>query len=142
MRLLIMMTLGGLLMACAAQSGRMSASGPVSLADLAGPSWVLTSWDGDPARPVALDLDADGRLSGFSGCNRFTGSARLEGDRLVLDGPMATTRMACLDSAASAMEQRILALLESGPVVRFDGAGRLTLSNPQGQDGLVFSPRP
>lgn len=50
------------------------------------------------ARPVTLDLSvASGqrRASGFSGCNRYTGSYTLK-DGLLSFGPIAGTRMACI----------------------------------------------
>jgi heat shock protein HslJ len=37
----------------------------------------------------------DGRLSGNSGCNRFSATYRQEGEQLVI-GPVASTKMACL----------------------------------------------
>ena len=50
-------------------------------------------------RPVAVRFES-GRLSGFAGCNNFTGSYELEGDRLVI-GPVATTQMACPEPGSS-----------------------------------------
>jgi heat shock protein HslJ len=47
------------------------------------------------ARPPSLRLDSkEGRASGFAGCNRFSGSYQLAGDRLTF-GPLLSTKMAC-----------------------------------------------
>jgi heat shock protein HslJ len=47
------------------------------------------------ARPPTLRLDSkEGRASGFAGCNRFSGSYQLAGDRLTF-GPLLSTKMAC-----------------------------------------------
>ena len=40
-----------------------------------------------------MGCGADGSVSGSAGVNRFSGTARLDGDRLTL-GPLRTTRMA------------------------------------------------
>jgi heat shock protein HslJ len=41
-----------------------------------------------------------GRLSGFAGCNNFSGSYTLEGDQLKI-GPVASTQMACAEPGSS-----------------------------------------
>jgi heat shock protein HslJ len=71
-------------------------------------SWHLTSWkqadgtnraipSGDSGAPITLTLStATGQrhASGFSGCNRYTGSYGLKNGKLSF-GPLAGTRMAC-----------------------------------------------
>ncbi len=65
-----------------------------------GTTWQLTSPGGaageakgaKPAPPTVRF--ADGRASGFSGCNRFTGGFKREGDTLSV-GPLGGTMMAC-----------------------------------------------
>jgi heat shock protein HslJ len=76
-------------------SGGSSTSAP-----LEGTTWQLKELPGvqspeliRPARQVAVRFES-GRLSGFSGCNNFTGSYQLDGDRLAI-GPVASTQMAC-----------------------------------------------
>jgi heat shock protein HslJ/uncharacterized membrane protein len=86
--------------------------------DLVGRYWKLRELAGtavDDTSPLAphLRLLAEGaRFAGATGCNRVTGSYELDGARLRF-GPAATTRMACLDPAASAREQRLLGVLEA-----------------------------
>ena len=76
-----------------------------------------------------LILDAGAkRVSGSSGCNRFTGTYELDGDRIAF-GRMAGTRMAC--SRGMDIEQAFLAALEQakawniamGKLVLFDSNG-------------------
>lgn len=81
---------------------RIPTASGVSAADktLEGVSWRLSGFAGKgpevPAassRPVTARFEA-GRVSGFSGCNNFTGSYKVDGDRVIL-GPLAGTMMAC-----------------------------------------------
>jgi heat shock protein HslJ len=50
-------------------------------------------------RPVTVRFES-GRLSGFAGCNNFSGSYTLEGDQLKI-GPVASTQMACPEPGSS-----------------------------------------
>jgi putative lipoprotein len=64
---------------------------------LGGSDWVVVQMNGNAvqeARVPALKFDRDGRVSGTSGCNRFTGTYT-EKDGGLEFGPLATTRMAC-----------------------------------------------
>lgn len=82
---------------------------------LADTRWQLESLDdAAPAgeAPLTLEFDAAGRVSGSSGCNRFSASYALEGDALRF-GPIASTKMACLDEALMQQEMAYLAALEA-----------------------------
>jgi heat shock protein HslJ len=46
---------------------------------------------------ASLTLDEGGALSGTDGCNRLSGSWRIENDDLVVFDGVASTRMACPD---------------------------------------------
>src|SRR5215218_7183518 len=70
---------------CAASSGGSSID-PVG-------SWGDTS---DTAEP-SLTLDDDGSLTGTDGCNRLSGSWRLEDDDLVYFDAVGSPRRACPD---------------------------------------------
>ena len=72
---------------------------PLSL--LTGKSWALSSLMGSGIDPIkfssgvpTLDFLEGGRLSGFAGCNNFSGGFSLEGTDIKLD-PGAMTRKAC-----------------------------------------------
>jgi heat shock protein HslJ len=70
---------------------------PGAAADTAAASAASGAMPAQNARPITLDLStASGqrRASGFSGCNRYTGSYTLK-DGLLSFGPLAGTRMAC-----------------------------------------------
>ncbi|HEY2594328.1 MAG TPA: META domain-containing protein [Chloroflexota bacterium] len=67
----------------------------------------------------------DGRVSGDTGCNMYSGTYTVSGANLSF-GPLATTRRACLSDAASAQEQAFLAALEATTTFEMNGA-QLTL---------------
>ena len=73
-----------------------------SSAPLLDTTWVLTELANDPVpgptgqREASLRMQSEGHVSGWTGCNRFSGSYVLEG-RLLHFGPLAMTRMACPD---------------------------------------------
>lgn len=80
--------------------------------------WTVASIGGAPSRERAptLQFSADGRASGFAGCNRWTSMAELTGEGLSFPHP-ASTMMACPGDA----EQQERAFLDAlGRVTRFD----------------------
>jgi heat shock protein HslJ len=102
---------------------------------LAGDAAAETNW-----RIVALDngriigepslrFSEDGRISGETGCNRFQATARVEEARLLVEDPVATTRMACPAAALAAQEDAILGLFE----------GEMRLVYDPFTDGLTLS---
>lgn len=81
-------------------SGGMAGDRPVPTAPLTNTYWELkavgdsaVAKTGGEAEPHMILLD-DGRVHGFSGCNRFVGQYRVEGSYLLFDS-MASTKMAC-----------------------------------------------
>lgn len=119
--------------------------------------WDLTSWtdaSGQPravphagengARPLTLDFStANGhrQASGFSGCNRYSGTYDLKDGKLTF-GPLAGTRMACVSGAGAALERPYLDALahiaKSGVQMNPPPALKLTLDDGQ---VLTFSAR-
>ena len=81
------------------------AEAPAVSAGLENATWRLTGLPGQtlPAdkgrNAVTVNFEA-GRVHGFSGCNQFTGSYTLEGEKLVL-GMLGGTMMACPEPAMS-----------------------------------------
>lgn len=71
----------------------------------------VTAWQvaGDSsARPITLQFDAhEKRVSGFSGCNRFSGPYTLDHNQLSF-GALMSTKMACMDNARNKTEQVFL----------------------------------
>jgi heat shock protein HslJ len=82
--------------------------------NLTGTSWKLVELAGKPATSGAggkepfLSFTQDGKVSGFAGCNRFTGSFQNDDHELSFS-PLAATRMACAEGMEQ--ENRFLAML-------------------------------
>jgi heat shock protein HslJ len=87
----------------------------LTLDTLAGKEWVLRAWnvgEAAPNQPEVTLVYQDGRLSGTSGCNRYTTTPKvgdMPGDLTV--GQVVGTRMACPEPQ-SAVEARFLRQLE------------------------------
>ena len=91
-----------------------------------GPNGAATFGGADG--PYVLDASKKGMVS-FAGCNGGSGSATVEGERLVV-GDMAMTEMACTGKdgeALMAFDTWMGAFLSSGPTISVDG-DRLTLT--------------
>jgi heat shock protein HslJ len=117
-------------------------TGRLSLAVLAKTDWVLDAWDiTEPAEKepaVTLAFDA-GRISGTSGCNRYTTGVtdgKAPGELTV--GLFAGTRMACPEPQ-SAVEARFLEQLSGARTFGFM-LGRLMISyiRPSGSRGTML----
>ncbi|MGJ7491038.1 META domain-containing protein [Variovorax sp. ZT4R33] len=67
--------------------------------------------DADPRRDAQLQFDG-ARVSGSGGCNRISGGYERTGHRLKI-GPIAATRMACIEPERSAMETNFLIALQA-----------------------------
>jgi heat shock protein HslJ len=95
-----------------------------------GKRWVA-SIDGvtDPKQLPRLEFAADGRVSGYTGCNALSGKWRMEGGAVRL-GALAVTKRGCLGPAGDA-ERRVLAAVNEKSHVSVEN-GRLVL---QGTDG-------
>lgn len=106
---------------------------PLSL--LTGKSWALSSLMGSgvdlgkfPSGVPTLDFLEGGRLSGFAGCNNFSGGFSLEGTGIKLD-PGAMTRKACQgsgeDEVISAINRVKNFKVEKEKLTLLDGATEL-----------------
>ncbi len=111
-----------------------------------GATWRLTQLPGKDAsalasssRPLTVRFEG-GRISGFSGCNRFVGGYALDRDRVTI-GPLAGSMMACGEQA-TALEKAVLGGLAG--THRFAVAGgSLTLTAESGAVlGLRAEPPP
>ena len=109
--------------------------------ELPGSSWTLAELNGEEPvgdiPPSITFTDADS-VTGSTGCNTFNGEVTIEGTELTF-GPMATTRMACTDPAASDQEQAFLVAMESVTGYTLDSEGRLVL---EGDAALTFEVAP
>lgn len=101
---------------------------PLPTAELYGRKWQATSLGGktlDTDNPPWLSFSEDGRVQGFAGCNRFTGSYSYQQERLDV-GPLAMTRMACRD--ASDTEKAVVDTLNRVSKAAIEG-DQMTLSH-------------
>lgn len=97
---------------------------------LVGTSWTVESIGGvivDDANPTMLF--APEGLSGNAGCNTYSGTFRTEGGEIVI-GPLATTKMACLDAALQAQETIFLGALGDATTWEQTPDGKLILGGP------------
>lgn len=100
-------------------------------------AWILTAVAGSPAvggAPLELHLGTDGIVSGYGGCNRYSGSFKVSRETLYF-GPLAMTERACLEDASNAQESRIVSTLSGTVAYGFNEAGELVLT---GGDGTVL----
>lgn len=103
-------------------------------------SWTVAALMGSPVAvppESTLTLHPDGAVSGNGGCNRFTGTAAIDGEAIAF-GPLAATRMACAPPAME-REQRYFEALEAAERWRLDG-GRLVLEGGSGTVVLEAEP--
>lgn len=103
------------LSACTTPSGTTGRAPP----ELAGTQWLVVEIDG--RRPLGGDLTAsfsvDGRISGDSGCNQFSGPYIQDGST-VRFGELLSTRRACVDTDRQQQESHMLRILDGDTVVR------------------------
>ncbi len=111
---------------------------PAPAATLEGASWRLAALPGQtvPAGNGAPTARFEGgRVSGFSGCNRFTGGYTVDRDRLTI-GNLAGTMRACPEPAM-ALEKAFLAALSGAQAANVEGR-RLSLTPAAGGAPLQF----
>jgi heat shock protein HslJ len=106
---------------------------------LEGTTWVVTA---DAPLGVALEAIAvtaqfqDGRLSGHSGCNRYTARYEVDGDSLTIGPDIGGTSMAC-PPAQMAVEQAYLGRLPQVTGFAIDG-NTLTMTDDEGETVLKY----
>ncbi|CAB3677355.1 MULTISPECIES: META domain-containing protein [Achromobacter] len=136
--------------------GAAAANAATSADSLAQTSWELVRWTqaggalrdiphGDNGEPVQLTFLAQGkqyRVNGFSGCNRYMGSYKLQSGKLFIDAP-ASTRMACVQPERAKLEADYLRGLTAIDTFTLDsgGAPRHLTFNLRGGDVLEFERR-
>lgn len=110
---------------------------------LTGTEWRLVSLgpagaetDVIPGTTVTLRFGDDGRASGSTGCNSYSGTYQVRGDSVTF-GRLISTRRACVDQNANQQEQRFLAALEAANRFRL-AANRLTILSERGRNVLNF----
>ena len=109
---------------------------------LAGTSWRLVELNGERVvpggDPLTLHFAADEpRVSGYGGCNQFSGPYAQNGASLRF-GPLASTRRACVDPALNTRETAYFQALES--TTRYSIEGRQLLLHSGNQVVARFVP--
>ena len=103
-------------------------------ATLTGGTWLVEDIDGggiiDKVR-VEIGFDADGKVHGNAGCNRFNGSWTQAGHIVTLGPGLATTRMMCSPVLMST-EAKVLKVLARPLAVSFDATGAAFLKAADG----------
>jgi len=98
-----------------ANNYKLTKQSPAPAHQLTGVRWKLTELMGqaiartEPDITPYLQFGQDGRVSGFAGCNQFTGAYETSGLRLSFK-PMATTEKACLNAT---VEQQFLSSIQT-----------------------------
>lgn len=116
-------------------------STPMPENTLNGSEWQLATVNETPAvvGAEATLLFADGRITGTTGCNRYTGSYTLGEDGAIDFGPLASTMMAC---AEPQMQQEMAFGKALEVAVRYTvSVGALILSDANGVEVAIFVPR-
>lgn len=111
-----------------------SSSLMVSAQELSAQAWLVVSVAGEAVAaqpPATFRFEADGRVSGSTGCNRFMASYTLEGQSLRFS-QAAGTRMAC-PAGLMAQEERFLAALGAVRHVAPAGQGVVILAGEAGE---------
>lgn len=120
-----MCTLG--LAACAVSPGT-----PAQSQSLAGTRWIgasLKSTD-NPATQPRLEFVAEGRVSGFTGCNMMSGTWRMEGGEARF-GAIAATKRMCLGPEGEVEKAFLAVVNDRGRAVR-EGS-KLVVLGPEGE---------
>jgi heat shock protein HslJ len=110
---------------------------------LVGPEWRLVTFGPAGAETgvvagttVTLRFGEDGRASGSTGCNSYSGTYQVRGDNISFSR-LVSTRRACLDQNANQQEQRFLSSLEAANRFRLL-TNRLTILSDRGRNVLNF----
>lgn len=106
-----------------ARAARLAALLPVDATPmLQATAWRAATIASEPVAEgveITLAINAENRVSGRGGCNRYFGTAGIDGDSISLDG-LGSTRMACPEPAMGE-EQRYFAALERAASWRISG---------------------
>jgi heat shock protein HslJ len=111
----------------------LSATAMAQSPQLAGTNWVLASAG---KRAPMINFEADGKVTGFGGCNRFFGGYSQSGERLSFSA-IGATRMACPGKAME-VEQDFFDMLNKVAAARLEG-GKLRLLDVSGKQISALS---
>jgi heat shock protein HslJ len=101
-----------------------------SAGELVETSWRLEDLGGARALEgveATLEFPEARKAGGRASCNRFFGTVEISGDSVKF-GPLAATKMACIDDATNAQEVKYLQALQGAERFAFDGPALLIYS--------------
>ena len=113
---------------------------------LAGTSWNVTGYNNGKQAVVSvlngtsltMAFTSDGRVGGSAGCNRYTATYIVDGQKLTI-GPAAATRIMCTrPESVMEQERQFLQALEMVATARFEG-DRLELRTAGGQLAVTLA---
>ena len=90
--------------------------------DLLGKEWAVVEINGEPVslqKPPFLRFEEPDRVTGFSGCNRMSGTYQMTGESVQFT-PFIMTKMACAEGMD--VETAMVGVLESTKRVRVTGS--------------------
>ena len=106
---------------------------------LVGPIWMVTDLNGHgliPTTSLSAEFNAEGSVSGSSGCNSYSTSYTVDGNDISFGEEMISTQMMCADPVNEQEREYLLALLEAA---RFEiNDEELTLSDGKGNVLVVY----
>ncbi|MBI2863342.1 MAG: META domain-containing protein [Chloroflexi bacterium] len=112
-----------------------------------GTQWSLVSFGPttepapvSPATKLTLAFEEEGKLSGSAGCNNFSGTYTVDGNKLAVSR-LASTLKACADPNLMAQETRYLAALQKASGYQLDEAGRTLRIDYDGDKGMLYFAR-
>ena len=113
---------------------------------LANTYWRLVEAGGQPligegGRELHLQFGDSARVTGWTGCNRFSGPFTLDGPLLHF-GPATITRMACADPRLGEQEQAFTGALSGTKRHRIAGDTLILIGDGGDLARLVAAPRP
>jgi heat shock protein HslJ len=111
---------------------------PPTAAQLAGSRWNVLLIDDEPVRPSrpTLEFLDQAKISGYAGCNGYTGKVHVSGKstRLI---DVSSTLVGCQDTGVMEQEQRFLGALTTVRAFRYE-SGRLALLDAAGKTRLLL----
>ena len=109
--------------------------------ELSQQDWIAETIDGAPViNPGRVTLSfAEGRVSGRSGCNLYSGPVEV-GKGTLKVGALISTKMACMEGGLMQQESTYLNALQGARRYSFGGDGKLTITTSGG--ALVYNGAP
>jgi heat shock protein HslJ len=116
-----------------------SASQQGGEAELTASVWNITQMSGMelvPGSSITAQFTADGKVGGSSGCNQYSGTYKISGDKIQIASPLASTMMAC-EPELMDQESAYLKALDEVQTFKVTN-GTLALMDAENKSVLVY----